>query len=819
MLPLFLLAFLFADISQVQAETTLKTENVEITREGRYDAENYEKPKRCFPARQSGSNQEKAGLSLEEYIVAALENYEAVIDVSAYNLPSSQQGQEYLRILNDNPQLFYVQGQVGVGIAGGKIVSYQPVYLVGKTEAAKMRGEFEAAAQQVLEQVDSSMSTVEKALVVHDYLVQNCEYDYERLMAGKLPDISHTAYGALVSRIAVCDGYAQAYAYIMNNKLGISCTVVASDPMNHAWNMIEIDRKWYHTDLTWDDPVWDCMGRVKHDNFLLSDQALSQGSPDAPTGNGNHYAWTQGYTADSVKYDQEFWIDVKSAIVPYNGAWYYAASRMKNGFVYLEKKADLFADAAEDVYGASPWQTLEQFYREGHMYLVKANNKLYFNTSNEIKRVDEEGEVRTFYVANDVMGQLIFGFTLWDGEFLYTPDNPSNGKQKDIRKYALPTVEGITVKDVSGIYNGKPYQISVQGLAEGDVVQYALANGANTKYMDTQPEMINAGTYRVRYRVQRGTDAMFEGTATVIIAKAETTEYTLPKDCAGKSGSTLADIALSEGFAWKTPGTKLYQEGERAYPAIYTPKDTVNYKTVNVEINVKVTCPGHKYTSKVTKLPTMQKEGIRTYTCGHCGNTYTEKIPKKTSGKDDENNIISEQTAINIAKTARVTLNVKTYTYNGKQHKPIISVWGGTKYLTKNKDYTVSYQNNKNVGTASLTVTGIGKYMGKIEKKFTIAPKGTSISGRPKAQKTSITVKWNKQKKAMDGYEIWCSTSKNFTKNTTIKKTAKKTASKLTVKKLKKRTGYYVKVRTYKKVTGKKYYSSWSIARFVRTKG
>lgn len=804
-LPFLLFVFLFAYTPQVQAGTAVKIENVEVSEEERYDAEYYEEPKLRFPAKQKGtSNQKGVGLSLEEYIVKSLENYETEIDVSAYNLPSSQKGQEYLKILNNNPQLFYVRGTVGmrVSVSDGRILSYQPQYLVGKAEAAKMQGEFETAAWQAAEQVDPSMSAVEKALVVHDYLVQNCEYDYERFTTGTVPEISHTAYGALVNRMAVCDGYAQAYVYIMNHKLGIPCTIVSSDPMNHAWNMIEIDGKWYHTDLTWDDPVWDCMGRVMHNNFMLSDQAISQNSPNAST-KSNHYAWTQGHTADSNKYDQEFWINVKSAIVPYNGAWYYAASGLN-----LEKKADLFAGAVESVYKASSWQT-----SEGHMYLVRANNKLYFNTSNEIKRVDEDGGVSTFYIANDIAGRSIYGFTLRAGEFLYTPDNAGNGKQTDIRKYALPTVAGITVGDVSGVYNGKPYRISIQGLEEGDVVQYALENGANMVYGDTQPEMINAGTYRVRYRVRRGKDAMSEGTVTVTIAKAETTEYTLPGGCEGKSGGTLADIALPEGFAWKTPKTKLYQEGERTYPAVYTPKDSVNYKTVNVEINVKVTCPGHEYTSKVTKQPTARQEGIRTYTCKHCGNTYTEKIPKKASGQEDETNKTSD-----ISKTGRVTLSVKTYTYNGKQHKPIISVWGGTKYLTNNRDYTVSYRNNKNVGTASLTVTGIGKYTGKIVKTFTIVPKGTSISGRPATQKTSLTVKWKKQQKAMDGYEVWCSTSKNFTKSTTIKKTAKKSASKLTVKKLKKRTGYYVKVRTYKKVKGKRYYSSWSVARFVRTK-
>ena len=248
----------------------------------------------------------------------------------------------------------------------------------------------------------------------------------------------------------------------------------------------------------------------------------------------------------------------------------------------------------------------------------------------------------------------------------------------------------------------------------------------------------------------------------------------------------------------------------------------MNYKSANVEIVVKVTCPGHVYTSKVTKQPTAQEEGIRTYTCKLCRNSYTETIAKKTnsgsSKEEDGDKTEPGKTVKDISGTASVTISAASCTYNGKPHTPVVSVWDGRTVLRKNRDYTVSYQNNIKIGTAAITVTGIGNYKGKIVKKFTIVPKGTGISGSIRTQKAALTVKWKKQKKNIDGYEIWCSAGAGFAKSTTVKKTAKKTAAKLTVKKLKARTGYYVKVRTYKKVNGKKYYSFWSGVRFARTR-
>lgn len=123
----------------------------------------------------------------------------------------------------------------------------------------------------------------------------------------------------------------------------------------------------------------------------------------------------------------------------------------------------------------------------------------------------------------------------------------------------------------------------------------------------------------------------------------------------------------------------------------------------------------------------------------------------------------------------------------------------------------------KKVGTATLTATANGM---KATVKVTVAPLATSLSS-VKGAKKSLKIKWKKQTKNVTGYEIWCSTSKKFTKKTTVKKTVKgaKTTS-FTVKKLKAKKTYYVKVRTYykDKATGKTLYSSWSKVKKAKTK-
>ena len=72
---------------------------------------------------------------------------------------------------------------------------------------------------------------------------------------------------------------------------------------------------------------------------------------------------------------------------------------------------------------------------------------------------------------------------------------------------------------------------------------------------------------------------------------------------------------------------------------------------------------------------------------------------------------------------ASVTLSSTKYTYNGSAKRPGVTVVYFGAYLDKDIDYTVSYKNNTNAGKATVTITGIGAYSGKITKNFTITKK------------------------------------------------------------------------------------------------
>ena len=162
------------------------------------------------------------------------------------------------------------------------------------------------------------------------------------------------------------------------------------------------------------------------------------------------------------------------------------------------------------------------------------------------------------------------------------------------------------------------------------------------------------------------------------------------------------------------------------------------------------------------------------------------------------------------------TMPVSGITYSGAVRKPTITVKDPAGKVISSKYYTVTWKNNKNVGTASATVTFKGIYMGTIQKTFKILPKATALSGVSALSK-GFKVNWKAQTSQTTGYQVQYSVNKNFKSPVTKTVTSYKTRT-LTVKKLSAGKRYYVRIRTYRTVSGQKYYSAWSTAKAVTTK-
>lgn len=165
--------------------------------------------------------------------------------------------------------------------------------------------------------------------------------------------------------------------------------------------------------------------------------------------------------------------------------------------------------------------------------------------------------------------------------------------------------------------------------------------------------------------------------------------------------------------------------------------------------------------------------------------------------------------------SASVTLSTSTYSYDGKEKKPTVTVKLSGKTLKSNTDYTVTYTNNTKVGTATVKITAKGNYTGTITKTFKINPPKTNIS-KATAKSKALVINWIKNN-AATGYEIQYCTNSSFKSPSKTTITNKSTITK-TLSGLKGNTKYYVRMRSYTTVNGTKYYSGWSATKTITTK-
>ncbi len=114
--------------------------------------------------------------------------------------------------------------------------------------------------------VKSGMSDYEKALVLHDYLVDTTQYDSSLT--------EHNAEGVLLKETGVCQSYAAAYSLLLD-KAGVWNDYALSSI--HIWNLVQMNGAWYHIDVTWDSPREDDRPEdegIRHLFFGVPDEVI-----------------------------------------------------------------------------------------------------------------------------------------------------------------------------------------------------------------------------------------------------------------------------------------------------------------------------------------------------------------------------------------------------------------------------------------------------------------------------------------------------------------------------------------------------------------
>lgn len=124
------------------------------------------------------------------------------------------------------------------------------------------------------EYVRANMNDKDKIKAMHDAIINRTKYDKVRADTNNSKYDSARINGVLYDHYAICSGYTDMMAVVLS-KLGIPNYKIASE--EHVWNAVYLDGKWYHLDLTWDDPLTSSgKNMVLHDYFLITDKELTK---------------------------------------------------------------------------------------------------------------------------------------------------------------------------------------------------------------------------------------------------------------------------------------------------------------------------------------------------------------------------------------------------------------------------------------------------------------------------------------------------------------------------------------------------------------
>lgn len=159
------------------------------------------------------------------------------------------------KIRLDYPEFFWVDGSRLTTTGDKSEVKIDIIDDLSADEIEYMYDELVSCADALIESIPTGLDNYGKIVFVHDYIVNHTTYDTAGAESNE-NGLYGTAYGCLVQGNAICQGYSEAFQYIMK-RLGIECGVCRGDTARgrHAWNYVNLNEKYYWLDVTWDDPV------------------------------------------------------------------------------------------------------------------------------------------------------------------------------------------------------------------------------------------------------------------------------------------------------------------------------------------------------------------------------------------------------------------------------------------------------------------------------------------------------------------------------------------------------------------------------------
>lgn len=187
-----------------------------------------------------------------------------------------------------------------------------------------------------------------------------------------------------------------------------------------------------------------------------------------------------------------------------------------------------------------------------------------------------------------------------------------------VKNDAASLNQGTITYDSQPVVPGEDFTIAPNGTT---LLEYSCTDAAGSPVSGWPT---NAGAYTIQAKCLNAVEKWYAETSfDLTIAKATPT-YTEPTGLTARLGKPLSDVALPQGWAWKDGSTVPEQEGTQTFPAVYTPADTANYNTVELDLTVQVE-HAHVGVLQPEKPATCTEQGVKAYyKCSVCGALFED---------------------------------------------------------------------------------------------------------------------------------------------------------------------------------------------------
>ena len=293
-----------------------------------------------------------------------------------------------------------------------------------------------------------------------------------------------------------------------------------------------------------------------------------------------------------------------------------------------------------------------------------------------------------------------------------------------------------------------------------------------------------------------------------------TYKSTTPSICTVDKNGNVTAFKTGTGYVTVTASANGYDSVSKDVKIVVSKKSLNNGLLTLSETSYVYDGTYKKPTATVTFGGKVLQEG-KDYTISYRNNLNVGVTTVIATGMGDYTGYTSKNFTITKRAMAGGTVSVaSSVSFTGSNITPSVTVKVAGRTLTSGTDYTVSYSNNKNVGTSNVYVYGKGNYSGSLSAKFDIVPAKQQIQ-KLETKYKGFYIDWA-QKGSATGYDVEYSVNANMSGAVSKHLTASKPDT-LTVSGLAGNKTYYVRVRSYTNVNGKVYYGAWSDIKSIKT--